>query len=138
MGKQKWTAEPWRRCGGMTPKFIAVAGADDVLVVDGMADRDAMARDGYRRESAPDGETQRANADRIVSCVNALAGLNPEGVRDLIAAAEKILPEVSCLLRNRGLNVETMGPGHSTKVAYDELSAALSKVKATQEGAEQT
>jgi predicted nucleic acid-binding Zn ribbon protein len=36
-----------------------------------------------------------ANAERIVSCVNACAGINPEAIPELIKAAEKLINRVS-------------------------------------------
>ncbi len=37
-------------------------------------------------------DEDEANARRIVSCVNALEGLNPEAVRELVEAATNALP----------------------------------------------
>ena len=45
--------------------------------------------------SMPNSDETYANAERIVACVNALAGLNPEGVRELVKAAR----EAELLLR---------------------------------------
>jgi hypothetical protein len=38
-----------------------------------------------------DSETAVANAARIVACVNALAGMNPDAVADVVAALEETL-----------------------------------------------
>lgn len=62
------------------------------------------------------------DADALVSELSELRARE----RRLREAATAILPEVSCLLRQAGLKVEEMGPGHSTKRAYDALRAALS------------
>lgn len=42
----------------------------------------------------PMDDTKRADADRIVACVNALAGLNPEAVQDVVEALRGILREI--------------------------------------------
>lgn len=65
-----------------------------------------------------DEEYKQANAERIVSCVNALEGLNPEAIAELVEAAE-----------------ETIGAGYSSDPqswsdAHDRLQQALEKVKA--------
>jgi DNA/RNA-binding domain of Phe-tRNA-synthetase-like protein len=57
-----------------------------------------------------------ANTDRIVACVNALANLNPEGVRDVVEALEGCIEHME----------------HSTpqgRQAWESARAALAKIK---------
>lgn len=73
----KWTPEPWR-LSDEHPTIIKAGG--DVMV----ASACGYTGSGY----FPDDETAPHNAARIVACVNGCAGLNPEAVGDLLAAAK--------------------------------------------------
>lgn len=70
----------------------------------------------------------KANADRIVACVNALAGLNPDGVRDVVEAFKS-------LLEYEGLVVEYMGAlgnvdaEQKTRKQFTAALAALDKLE---------
>jgi hypothetical protein len=48
-----------------------------------------------RLYTSPDRETANANAARIVACVNACEGLNPEAVRELLEALHTISNKAS-------------------------------------------
>ena len=69
------------------------------------------------------GSTAQANAYRIVSCVNALEGLNPEGIKELIEITRMILRQL-----------EACGYGGSNVATENKhikrLQSALEKVKA--------
>ena len=72
-----WTAEPWV-ISEMLPDFIKDAAGERV------AD--------CRRDGKTD-EGTIARATHIVACHNALAGLEPEAVPDLVAACEALRDE---------------------------------------------
>jgi hypothetical protein len=67
MTPPRMTAGPWRRCGGMTGKYIAVVDANDNYIVYQMGD----ARD----QRAPDDDTQRINAEAIAKLPEMVAFL---------------------------------------------------------------
>ena len=58
----------------------------------------------------------RSRRKRIVTCVNALAGLNPEAVRELIDAAESMVHSA-----NLGYRVNIEDAGERLKAALDNL-----------------
>ena len=62
-------------------------------------------------------ETATSNAARIVECVNALAGLEPAAIPDLVEAAQGIFP--ASLSSNPKVWIDAM----------DKLQAALAKMK---------
>jgi hypothetical protein len=65
-------------------------------------------------------DTARANGARIVACVNALAGLNPEAVAGLVAAADVAQAELITLApRLTGRYADNV------MTAYSTLTAAL-------------
>ncbi len=66
---------------------------------------------------------EKANADRIVACVNALAGINPEAVPDVVAALRGLLHGVDGAFGRMG--IEPFGP------AIDAARAALAKLEDT-------
>ena len=66
--EEKHTPTPWRVCGGYTEDYIAISGAVDDLVINGMAEQ-------------PNTETARANAAFIVKACNAYEGLVAENER---------------------------------------------------------
>lgn len=82
MSEQKWTPEPWhvQEFGGDDPYFCLLRGSWDVLEW-----RPTIA---HNMHSAVRLETERANAARIVACVNGCAGINPDAVQDLLAACK--------------------------------------------------
>jgi hypothetical protein len=61
-----------------------------------------------------------ADAERLVACVNALRGLNPEGVRGLVEAAENIITVL-------GPHEHQMSDWSDS--AWGKLAAALAAVK---------
>ena len=73
--------EPWRVGKG---SFMGLA------VLDADSDGVCACSTGLQPLYAGDEEAKRANARRIVACVNACAGLNPEAVPDLLAACEAV------------------------------------------------
>lgn len=67
-------------------------------------------------------ETQRANAARIVACVNACKGINPKAVPDLLASLEKCVAVIGDLLRNQSDDPDD-------REAYDAARAAIAKAE---------
>ena len=96
----KWAPEPWtvwRRHNG-----TSIADGEDKVIADCSALR-----------------PHRADAARIVACVNALAGLNPEGVAELVEAAHRVMvffPELA------------EGRSETSRRVLGALDAALAKV----------
>lgn len=93
MTEHRHTPEPWRFDHG------GIYGAESVHI----SGYDYPAPNGYGRCSSRsytdrvceivggfDNEARNANAARIVACVNALAGLNPDGVADVVEALRAI------------------------------------------------
>lgn len=81
----KHTPGLWRVCGGSTPAYSAIT-SNDGYVVFSMADRVSDMEHG-KPIKAPDYDTQRANAKRIVACVNACRGIvDPSAVPELLEA----------------------------------------------------
>lgn len=73
-----------------------------------------------------------ANAHRIAACVNACAGLNPEAVPDLLAAAEKVLRAGRAYMEyHKAKFYPGIGGAKVTGItpALDELDAALTKAR---------
>ena len=68
----KWTPEPWEavKARGLSEDAECVILGKDRTVAD---------------------VDYRVDGDRITSCINALAGLNPEGVRELVKQTEILL-----------------------------------------------
>lgn len=60
------TPGPWRKCGGMTPKYCAITSADGYIVF-GMADAVCDREGNGNRIKAPDMDTQQANARLIAA-----------------------------------------------------------------------
>jgi hypothetical protein len=95
MSNPKHTPEPWEydgRSHSLTTVHCIMAGprqighAHDFLTVD-------------------DGNQAKANAARIVACVNACAGLNPEAVADVVKLAEEAMTDSATIDGEHG------GPG---------------------------
>ena len=87
----KHTPEPWRQ-------FTELGTIGDVVDSKGRAVAQAQETGNFER-GAPEGLAERnANAARIVACVNGCAGINPEAVKDLLAA----LKDAEFLLRKAG------------------------------------
>ncbi len=109
------TPEPW----GIADRF----GACNVSASGG---RSICSTGGYQNNSLDSGDVRienEANAARIVSCVNALSGLNPEGVRAVVEAARKL----SFAAQTTG---GTAGRDDGLVAAIDAMEAALAKVRA--------
>lgn len=88
MTTTKHTKEPWTMTGCDYGEEVFYGGA-----ADGMFEIDAEDDDGIWTATMPRAKSDpkladkyRANADRIVACVNALAGLEPEEVEALPSA----------------------------------------------------
>jgi hypothetical protein len=82
MSNTKWTKEPWdakfEKMGGydcMTDAFKIHSGNKLIADLD-------LAMQSHEDEI-------EANAEHIVSCVNALEGLNPEGIKEVVEAARE-------------------------------------------------
>ena len=61
----------------------------------------------------------KGNVDRFVSCVNALAGLNPDGVAELVEAANALIDNI----------YEECGDLSNVREEYKALETALANVK---------
>jgi hypothetical protein len=79
----KHTPEPWH-IGGFRPELPMVYGSDGQVASD------------CSRILRRSPEEQKANAERIVACVNALAGLNPEAIKDVVEALESLFARTPC------------------------------------------
>ena len=79
-----------------------------------------VARIVYRGESASD--SCEANARLIVSCVNALADLNPEAIKGLVEAAKRFVKYY------QGSQKSHLGNGQAYK-SHTELEQALAALK---------
>ncbi len=77
------TPEPWRISG--RGSYISSSSAGYVPL------RTPFREDAFRDVSAHNNKELEDNAARIVACVNACDGINPEAVPDLLAAAEQAL-----------------------------------------------
>jgi hypothetical protein len=76
MSEAKHTPEPWR-----APAKPGAYGFRDYTIFDDVgADREVCLAEGLTE----------ADAARIVACVNALAGMNPEAVAELVEAASVV------------------------------------------------
>lgn len=102
----KHTPEPWKWVGD-----ILTNGDIDIL----WAGDDGRSYGMHSAELIMDNE--EADKARIVSCVNACAGINPEALPAFISAVE---------------NLRDMKGRHNTVIAYDRLMEALAKLKPTQ------
>ena len=73
----------------------------------------------FANEEGIEGVTDldRANAARIVACVNALGGLNPEGVRPLAKAVRAMLPKGAIFPVDLKKGVVTLSLVHVEQVA---------------------
>lgn len=99
----KHTPEPWNihphyKCEGMAVEnehgegwvaWSAVIGKGEMII----ADVKGCTHDGGFSK-VENGKEVQANADRIIACVNACAGINPEAVPDLLAAAKGIIKAI--------------------------------------------
>jgi len=86
----KHTPGPWRKCGGMTPNFIAIAANKDEYIVFQMADKNCDVENG-KPIKAPAYETQRVNAQLIAAAPELLEVL--EEVLELLEWDESNSPE---------------------------------------------
>jgi len=73
--RNKFTPGPWRVCGGYTAHYCSIHSAQGYIVY-GMADKD-VDQEGLPKKfiSAPDYDTQRANAQLIAAAPDLLAAL---------------------------------------------------------------
>lgn len=124
--------EPWKtyQCKGLMERIISEA------PVSGIAP-DGTKLPGFQvRGEGMNEET----AMRIVACVNALAGLDPSALAEVIAAAETALSRLTfCLENQRDCgDPDAECPLHDAHKDYDmagdaaRLRAALAKLKAEQ------
>ena len=94
----KHTAEPWRTPSGF-----------DEPVVFGGADTEThpicIALDAPYRDLS----TRKANAERIVSCVNACKGINPEAVPELLKALKRCVPWIGKMIAD-GAHQNSVAP----------------------------
>ena len=79
---------------------------------------------GFPRADNP--EEVAANARRIIACVNACAGINPEAVPDLIQSLEETLEEMESLMAKRAI------PYQGGINIAERARAALAKAKQTE------
>lgn len=71
-------------------------------------------------------DEQRANRDRIVACVNACAGINPEAVPSLLKACEALIADY-----NECISASEFGDGPIAEQLLETLKAELAKTKGT-------
>ena len=101
----KWTPEPWE--------------VDEFRVDDWRIKKpDGKGGCWWIAEVSGSPDNAEANASRITSCINALAGLNPEGVRELVDAVWGVM-EYEDALQNAAGGQET----------FDRLRTALATVR---------
>lgn len=106
MSNSKHTLEPWdvywmtTGYGYGGPRHVYVLGQEERV-----AKVLSMRRVGQTNPSSR--ASVDANAERIVACVNALAGLNPEGMRELVEAVREaelqLRPLCGCSRTARGV-----------------------------------
>lgn len=90
MSNTKHTAEPWSVNGKLGDfSGMQINDADGAFVIAEMHGKQHK-RDSY----APAPKTAEANAARIVACVNACAGKDPEVMRQKAAAFDRIFAEL--------------------------------------------
>ena len=94
-GESKHTPGPWRAIGCRPTVAKICAGGNNGLVADVSA---------YWFDT---GQAE-ANADRIVACVNACEGINPDAVPGLLAALMELEEAASCL----EADVDSAGTNH--------------------------
>ena len=118
----KHTPEPWEY--GTFPKWQPGRSNYHVVRPQGEFPHGGWIADfGY-----PCDDVAEANAQRAVACVNALTGLNPEAVPDVVAALRG-------LLRYEGIVVEYMGgmgnldAERNTQQQFTAARAALAKLE---------
>jgi hypothetical protein len=75
--------------------------------------------------------TGQANAARIVACVNTLAGLNPEAVKDVVAELEMDSLWISNLIGdiNAGRPLRSQRIKEGLTIRQEKIRAALAKLK---------
>ena len=78
---------------------------------------------------SPDQDTEAANADRIIDCVNACAGINPEAVPDLLEVCQSIMAGV------KAGNLYITQRGSLTGIACKSLSALQAAIAKAEGGA---
>ena len=86
---RKWTPEPWRQSGN---EIVGGDGTDAAFVVCKAAFGHISPAPMFSyigQESADHQPVVDANMNRLVACVNACAGINPEAVPDLLAACKE-------------------------------------------------
>lgn len=132
--KQKHTPEPWGLAGRYEPES-EIVGSDgyEVAEVAEMAISPSWQAENpdvhwgcYEGESFVERSDDEvaANAARIVACVNALAGLNPEAVRDVVEALKTARRRFS---EQNGVVSAEVWNGNYKAVAA--INAALARVK---------
>jgi hypothetical protein len=121
--KRKHTAEPWllNTCGDRR----------EIISSDGSVMGEMCGDD-----SDPHCWPITANAERLVACVNACAGINPEAVPDLLAALEAVtqqLADLHAAIADQGLSgqfvddsINMMSEGQT---AIESARAALVKAR---------
>lgn len=85
MSEQGWTKGALRRCGGTTPRYMAIADEQNRYIVFQMADAEMDLEHG-KPIAAPSVDEQYENCSRLVACWNALAGIPTAALPDVRAA----------------------------------------------------
>ena len=121
MSEAEHTPEPWQcfeKAGDDSSGAIPVGNLDLPYV--------GLIR--YSQNPKTSLKIAEANAERIVTCVNACAGINPESAPDLLAACEGLVKELT-----------TFAAQHSDKeideslaLAWSVASEAIAKAKGTE------
>ncbi len=117
---EKSVGTPWRRCGGTTPRYIAIVDANDRYVVFQMADWLDDKEHGNPLR-APSYDEQQENAQLIVTAVNSHA--------ELVAALENALDTLQCgqHLLLKYCPEHHWIPEHTSRI--EQLRAALAHAK---------
>ena len=128
MNKRNWTPEPWtiedaepKKVGGQA--FTCVMALNDKWIDDDTPPYPLIAAIPHMRDGKLP-ESRKANAARIVACVNALENLNPQGVGELVDAAKGILKRLD-------IEADEHEPGAIFPCAAmrEPLRAALAKIE---------
>ena len=116
MADKKWTPEPWE-VGELSENHFLNTNHKYAIFAKGKAT-------GVVGKVEGKGVGPRADAARIVACVNGCEGINPEAVKDLLAACKLMLETWE--MSDDGLT------GRGAIAAQEACRAAISKAEATQ------
>lgn len=119
MSETKHTTGKWRYSTSPQPNGCPIIGSNGLMI--------AMLAHSVHEPSQK--ETAIANAERIVASVNALAGLNPEAVRDAVQALEDFI--AGCAKLNPIHFDSGTQYGAFMRAMREQISTALANLKQT-------